>query len=74
MPEFKDLKGLLSEKDIYEENIRDWDENLYQATKSLLDVGALKDNVISEAYRRAELKYNLDNTNKPERLTRKKKI
>ena len=74
MPEFKDLKGLLSEKDIYEENIRDWDENLYQATKSLLDVGALKNTVISEAYRRAELKYNLDNINKPERLTRKKKI
>ena len=74
LPEFKDLKGLLSEKDIYEENIRDWDENLYQATKSLLDVGALKDTVISEAYRRAELKYNLDYINKPERLTRKKKI
>lgn len=74
LPEFKDIRAILSEKDIYGENEKVWEHNLYNATKELFEPNTSMEHILSEAYRRAELKYTLETMGKPERLSKKKKI
>lgn len=74
LPEFKNIKSLLEEKESFERQSRIWEEGLYLSTKSLLEVGTAKEIVVTEAYRRAELKYKLDGVDGNKKVSQRKKI
>lgn len=74
-PEFKDFKALMSEKSQHAPYLELlWNEKLYYSSKHLSAEGADMDKVLEDSYRRAELRYSLEEIDGNKKVAKKRKI